>query len=336
MLKHIAFWIQTRFILTLVKTLLEDIQKLHILVIGDVMLDHYIWGDAHRISPEAPVPVVHIERDSYTAGAAANVALNIASLCARATLLGPIGNDAPGQELSAILRRAHVDLLPVGSPDNIATIQKTRVVVRNQQLCRLDREASPHSYNCDSRLDIKPVLKLLENVDAVIISDYAKGFVTESLIQSIQTAAKACHCLIALDPKPKRKLRFRGVDILTPNRSEAYQLADIEEDPHSPFPADLICSKIFEKYAPDKLVITMGADGMLISEQGKASHAIPTYAREVFDVSGAGDTSVAALTLALAAKADIYKAAHFANTAAGIVVSKVGTATTTPAEMLLF
>jgi len=181
------------------------------------------------------------------------------------------------------------------------------------------------------------LLNEVKNSAAVIISDYAKGAIDTELIAEIQTAATAQKIPVALDPKPRRKILFDGIDLITPNKSEALELAGVTpEEVGREFPAEIICRKIWEKHHPKNLVITLGADGMLISQNGKISKIIPTYAREVFDVSGAGDTVIATLALALAAKVPLETAAHFANTAAGIVVGKFGTATVTPKEILAY
>jgi D-glycero-beta-D-manno-heptose-7-phosphate kinase len=312
--------------------LLKKIARLRILVVGDVMLDHYIWGDATRISPEAPVPVVDIARDSWTAGGAANVALNIASLGASCTVAGFIGRDEAGTKLATILHSRKI--ATVHTPGEAPTILKTRVLVQHQQLCRLDREAPPTAYHVPAP-KIEPLLaRHVEACDAVILSDYAKGILTDELVARATKLARAARKFIALDPKPKRRLAFHGLDLITPNKRESLQLAGLEPAPHAPFPAPEVCARLHELYATKHLVITLGEEGMLLSSNGRIAKTIPTAAREVFDVSGAGDTSLAALVLALAAGARLETAAHFANAAAGVVVGKLGTATVTPKELL--
>lgn len=312
--------------------LLKKIARLRILVVGDIMLDHYIWGDATRISPEAPVPVVDIARDSWTAGGAANVALNIASLGARCTVSGFIGQDDAGARLTAILDERKIATLR--TPGDAPTILKTRVLVQRQQLCRLDREAPPACYEVSPAKAEGLLAKEIAACDAVILSDYAKGILTGEFVARIGKLARAAGKFIALDPKPKRRLAFHGLDLITPNKREALQLAGIEPAAHAPFPAAQVCARLHELYATRHLVITLGEDGMLLSSEGRILKMIPTAAREVFDVSGAGDTSLAALVLALAAGAPLATAAHFANAAAGVVVGKIGTATVTPKELI--
>jgi D-glycero-beta-D-manno-heptose-7-phosphate kinase len=312
--------------------LLRKIAGLRILVVGDVMLDHYIWGDATRISPEAPVPVVDIARDSWTAGGAANVALNIASLGAGCAVAGYIGKDEAGDRLKKILHAKNI--ATIGTPGTAPTILKTRVLVQHQQLCRLDREAAPPAYHFPTTRAAKLLAKELAACDAVILSDYAKGILTNELVAEVTALARAAGKFVALDPKPKRHLAFHGLDLITPNKREALQLAGIEPAPHTPFPAAEVCARLHERYGTRHLVVTLGEDGMLLSSDGKVLKTIPTAAREVYDVSGAGDTSLAALVLALAAKAPLDTAAHFANAAAGVVVGKLGTATVTPKELV--
>ncbi|HEX2853465.1 MAG TPA: bifunctional ADP-heptose synthase [Opitutaceae bacterium] len=314
--------------------LLKKITGLRILVLGDVMLDHYIWGDATRISPEAPVPVVDIARDSWTAGGAANVALNIASLGARCTVAGFIGDDDAGVRLTAILQGKNIETRP--TPGAGATILKTRVMVQHQQLCRLDREAPPTAYSFSAVQAEKLLAPEIARCDAVIFSDYAKGVLSDENVARITKLARAAGKFVALDPKPKRQLAFHGLDLITPNKRESLQLAGIEPPPHSKFPAVEVCARLHERYGTKHVVITLGEEGMLLSSGGKILKTIPTAAREVYDVSGAGDTALAGLVLALAAGASLEQSAHFANAAAGVVVGKLGTATVTPKELAAY
>lgn len=314
--------------------LLEKITGLRILVVGDVMLDHYVWGNATRISPEAPVPVVDIGRDSWTAGGAANVALNLASLGARCVVAGFIGNDDAGARLKAILHEQKI--ATIRTPGAAPTILKTRVLVQHQQLCRLDREAPPDAYHFPAAKARALLAREIGICDAVILSDYAKGILSNELVARVTELARAAGKFIALDPKPKRKLEFKDLDLITPNKREALQLAGIDLLPHTPFPAAEVCARLHELYRTKHLVITLGEEGMLLSSDGKVLKTIPTAAREVFDVSGAGDTSLAALVLALAAGTPLDTAAQFANAAAGVVVGKIGTATVTPKELLAY
>jgi rfaE bifunctional protein kinase chain/domain len=316
------------------RTLLKKLTRLRILVVGDVMLDHYIWGDATRISPEAPVPVVHIQRDTYTAGAGANVALNLVALGAKATVAGCIQDDEAGRKLAEVLKEHGIKGVNLAAKGQ--TIIKARVVAQHQQLCRLDRESPPAHYAADVARALVLLDPEVRAADAVILSDYAKGLLTDDLVAAIAKLAHDAGKFVALDPKPRRKLRFPTLDLLTPNRREAAELAGVDWDPQQPFPAEEICARIYERYRPRYLVVTLSEDGMLLCAEGRVRQKIPTAAREVFDVSGAGDTSIAGLVLALAAGADLETAAHFANAAAGVVVGKLGTATVTPEELLAY
>jgi len=316
--------------------ILNTLRNLRVLVIGDLMLDHYIWGDVHCISPEAPVPIIHTTRDTHTAGGAANVALNLASLGIQASLLGTLGQDTNGDTLVRLLENAGIDFSHCLRHDHTATIVKTRVIARTQQLCRIDREDPRASYCIDALPAIPSLLDhLIKNADAVILSDYAKGVITQPLLDAVSTLSAKHEKLLAVDPKPARRLQFTGANLITPNRHEALELAGLPEpDCGEIYPLTAVCRLIHQKFAPGLLVITLGADGMAICRDGEIVKTLPTLAREVFDVSGAGDTVIATLTAALAVGADAESAAHFANRAAGIVVSKMGTATPTPAELL--
>ena len=312
--------------------LFKKISRLRILVIGDVMLDHYLWGDATRISPEAPVPVVDIARDTWTPGGAANVAFNVASLGAQCTVAGFFGRDEPGNRLTQILQSKHI--ATIATPGSGMTIVKTRVLVQHQQLCRLDRESAPSCYRLSGGQAEKLLGAAVQEHDAVVFSDYAKGILSSEVVARVTRLARAAGAFVALDPKPKRALAFHGLDLITPNKRESLQLAGIEPAPHSPFPAAAVCARLQALYGARNLVITLGEDGMLLSTGGRILSTIPTAAREVYDVSGAGDTSLAALVLALTAGTSLEQAAHFANAAAGVAVGNLGTAAVTPPELL--
>lgn len=321
--------------LNFIKDILDRMGKLKALVIGDVMLDHYVWGDATRISPEAPVPVVSISRDTYALGGAANVAANIRAFGAGAELWGWIGDDDAGRRLMSMLKQQGVafrrDKFVLGKTQ---TIQKTRVLVRRQQLCRLDREPQPVDYRAVPGPLPDSMISSVSKFDAIILSDYAKGFLTDRLVEQVIKTAQAAGKLIALDPKPPRSLKYHDLDLMTPNRKEALLMAGLGSVEQDPFPGQAVCRAIWKRYRPKHLVVTMGEEGMLLSDKGKITKSIPTRAREVFDVSGAGDTTIAAMTMALAGGASLVEAVHFANTAAGIVVGKVGTAVALPREIL--
>lgn len=297
---------------------------LRILVIGDLMLDHYIWGDVQRISPEAPVPVVHTQSQTYTAGGAANVALNLASLGMSVRLVGTIGDDPAGRQLRDLLADSEVETSLCAVASDGPTIVKTRVIARTQQLCRIDHEGASSSYSLESSSEL---FAAIEECDAVILSDYAKGAIAQALLSDLLARARELGKIVALDPKPASRLKFHGVGLITPNRHEALELADLPEPEHgAEYPLEDICREIHIRHSPKLLIITLGADGMAICRGGEVECTLPTEAREVFDVSGAGDTVIATLTAALAAGASAVEAARLANQAAGIVVSKIGTA----------
>lgn len=316
---------------------LAKFRDLKILVIGDIMLDHYIMGDATRISPEAPVPVVSVASDRYVPGGAANVANNLAGLGIRPTLLGTYGGDHECTRLHELLESKQIQLSGLGLKEGIPTILKTRVVVQRQQLCRIDREGKPADYALDHLLEDDAFAELIGSADAILLSDYAKGVISEGLLRRLRLAAKDRPRLplLVIDPKPKRHLDLQGLGLMTPNRAEALQIAGFDNSPDAEFNDAAVCDAIFQKYAPERLVITLGADGMLLGEAGKIIGRMTTEAKEVFDVSGAGDTVVAVLTAALAAGESLQNAAALANKAAGIVVGHLGTAPITSAELLV-
>ncbi len=318
--------------------ILSRFSGLRILVIGDLMLDHYVWGEVSRISPEAPVPIVHVVRESDTAGGAANVALNLAALGVRTEVIGCLGDDAAGARLRGLLDARGIATARCAVCPGAPTIVKTRVVARTQQLCRIDHEATRSAYDFAGSAGGEAALSAaVAEADAIIVSDYAKGVVTQALLDRVIALGKTHGHLVAVDPKPARRLNLTGAGVMTPNRAEALELAGLAGDGGGEPPAlEEIARRIHAAYAPALLVITLGADGMALCREGRVEHRMPTHAREVFDVSGAGDTVIAMLTAALAAKASPVDAAHLANLAAGIVVSKFGTATVTPAEVLEF
>jgi rfaE bifunctional protein kinase chain/domain len=307
--------------------------KLNIVVLGDIMLDHYIIGDSTRISPEAPVPVVSVSKDTYVPGGAANVANNFASLGTPVTLIGSYSDDLECARLKQALSARNIKLSALGQKAAATTIVKTRVVAQRQQVCRIDREAKPAEYALHHLLENLDFIQLISNADAVLFSDYAKGVITNELIQSIRsiTADLPRSPMLVVDPKPRRKLDLFGMTLMTPNRNEALQMAGY--DANDDMDDEAVCQAIFKAYNPEKLVITLGADGMLLGEHGKIIGRIRTEAREVFDVSGAGDTVVAVLTAALLCGESFESAAKLANKAAGIVVSHLGTAPITAAEL---
>ena len=312
------------------KKVLERIKGLNILVFGDVMLDRYVNGEVSRISPEAPVPVLRVEEEKSVAGGAANVALNLASLGATVESIGWFGKDQKGDELVKILSEKNIKVDPKFRFSSAPTISKSRITASNQQICRVDRESDADAYTLDLDEFGYLLSEKAKGVDAVIVSDYGKGFVTNEAHTLLRDSAR----FIAVDPKPSRPVHYVGPELLTPNRLEALELAGLSRENRAPFKQDEVVEKIYDRFSPQMLAITLGSEGMLLAENGKIKSMIPTAAREVFDVSGAGDTVIASLTLGLVSGETFENAAQFANLAAGVVVGKVGTATVTPDEIL--
>ena len=315
-----------------INKLLQKVSSLKVLVIGDCMLDHYIWGDVHRISPEAPVPVVNIDEDTYRLGGACNVALNLSQLGVQVSLMGPVGLDEAGNRMKTLLESASIAVDESNFRSDVSSIVKTRVIVRNQQLCRLDRERFFENQQVEY---IQTFLK--DNIghwDAVIVSDYNKGTITQTLMDCLIDLKKQHTFFLSVDPKPSHGLNYRGVDLLKPNRSEALQMSSLTLLPHQHFPLKQVAEKILTQHPTKYLAITLGNEGIAVMDKNANGQIFPTQTKEVFDVSGAGDTALVALTLAFCLNASLEEAATFANIASGVVVGKVGTASITPQELL--
>lgn len=302
----------------------EQFAKTRLLVVGDVMLDRYWFGDTHRISPEAPVPVVQVGKVDERLGGAANVARNVAALGGHATILGVIGDDEPGQRVTQLLKASHVDSqLEVDS--QVPTIVKLRVIARQQQLIRLDFEEPPSDKTLARKLE--RFEKSLADADVVILSDYGKGALDQVSLMIDQ--ARAQNKMILVDPKGEDYEKYRGATVLTPNRSELRQVVGrwSSEEDLTKKAQDLRRSLNLQA-----LLLTRSEEGMSLFTDAGVSH-VKAQAREVFDVSGAGDTVIATLAVALAAKWPLEKAMALANRAGGIVVGKLGTATVTSEEL---
>jgi D-beta-D-heptose 7-phosphate kinase/D-beta-D-heptose 1-phosphate adenosyltransferase len=302
----------------------------NILVIGDLILDHYIWGLVERISPEAPVPVVDVKRESYALGGAANVASNIVSLGGKVTIVGVRGYDAPGEQLESLLRVKGIDTkgLILGSRP---TSVKTRVIAHSQQVVRFDREDRRYVSEVTLRKIMDFMISNRKSWDGIIVSDYKKGVISEKIMSFILKEFKSKDIFVAVDPKTGHFNMCRGVSLITPNTKEASDGAGIDiKDEKTLVMAGERLRKTLEC---DAVLITRGELGMSLFEDDTVTH-IPTVARSVYDVSGAGDTVIATITLAHVAGATLKEAAEIANHAAGIVVSQVGTATATSEEIL--
>ncbi len=312
------------------KKIIRGFKNRNILVIGDIILDHYIWGRVSRISPEAPVPVVEVTRESFLLGGAANVAHNIVSLGGRASVIGINGQDIAGEALMNILIQRGVNCDGIFT-ENRPTTVKTRVIAHNQQVVRFDREDRKY---VDGKI-LKGILGYINSVlfhyDAVIVSDYQKGMISQELIRDIVKKAKPKEMFIAVDPKVGHFDFYKGVSLITPNVMEASSGSNIEiRDDETLLRAG---RSLMKKLSCKAVLITRGEQGMSLFEKNKVTH-IPTVARKVYDVTGAGDTVISAFTLACASGTNMEEAAVIANHAAGIVVGEVGTAVATPEQLL--
>jgi D-beta-D-heptose 7-phosphate kinase/D-beta-D-heptose 1-phosphate adenosyltransferase len=312
------------------KKIIRGFKDKNILVIGDIILDHYIWGKVSRISPEAPVPVVEVTRESFLLGGAANVAHNIISLGGRASVIGMNGQDIAGEALMNILRQRGVNCDGIFT-ENRPTTVKTRVIAHNQQVVRFDREDKKY---VDGKI-LKGMLGYINSVllqyDAVIVSDYQKGMISQELIRDIVKKTKPKGMFIAVDPKVGHFDFYKGVSLITPNVMEASSGSHTEiRDVKTLLKAG---KSLMKKLSCKALLITRGEQGMSLFEKKKVTH-IPTVARKVYDVTGAGDTVISAFTLAYASGADMEEAAAIANHAAGIVVGEVGTAAATADQII--
>jgi D-beta-D-heptose 7-phosphate kinase/D-beta-D-heptose 1-phosphate adenosyltransferase len=312
------------------KKIMRGFKNKNILVIGDIILDHYIWGKVSRISPEAPVPVVEVTRESFLLGGAANVAHNIVSLGGRASVIGINGQDIAGEALMNILRQKGVNCEGIFT-ENRPTTVKTRVIAHNQQVVRFDREDRKY---VDGKI-LKGILAYINSVlfryDAVIVSDYQKGMISSELISDLVKKTKSRNMFIAVDPKVGHFDFYKGVSLITPNVMEASSGSNIEiRDDNTLLKAG---RSLMKKLSCKAVLITRGEQGMSLFEKNKVTH-IPTVARKVYDVTGAGDTVISAFTLACASGANMEEAAVVANHAAGIVVGEVGTAVATPEQLL--
>jgi len=311
---------------------IEQFKNKKILVIGDVMLDKYIWGDVSRISPEAPVQIVNVANESYAPGGAANVANNIGALSAKSFVAGVVGNDNTKKELIKELEKRDIDVSGLIEDENKRTIKKVRVFGRNQQLLRFDYEKKGY-VDADTENKIFDfVSKKLDEIDAIIISDYAKGTITSSLMEKLIVLCKEKNRIIVVDPKPKHKDFYKNATLITPNHKEAHEMTGLAEDEPSDVDINNMGGKLLEELN-STVLITKGEKGMSLFEKDGKITNIPTFAKEVFDIVGAGDTSAATLTLALASGASFEEAATIANHAAGITVGKVGTSTVSIEEL---
>jgi D-glycero-beta-D-manno-heptose-7-phosphate kinase len=306
---------------TRAEEILREAAAKRIVVVGDLILDEFLWGKVDRISPEAPVPVVQVTGESWYPGGAANVARNLREFTPHVAIAGFAGADAQGARLRLLLDEQGIDTSGVLTDATRPTIVKTRIIARHQQVVRVDREVSA-----------PPDLAALEGIaghlrtvraDAVIAADYAKG----TLNQKIADVLAGLNTMLTIDPSPLNGIEWRGAAAIKPNRGEAARLC-------GDAPAEQMGARLLERWDARMILLTLGEDGMMLFERGREPFHTPARAREVFDVSGAGDTAIAIFTLALCAGAAPYEAAELANAASGVVVGKLGTAVLTPGELI--
>jgi len=311
--------------------ILDTLRDRNVVVLGDVMLDEFVWGDVTRISPEAPVPVVDVRRESVHLGGAANVLANLVALGARGSVIGVIGNDAAGERLKTGLRDLGAQDQCLIVDDTRPSTIKTRIIAHSQLVVRADRESRTQvNGNLEEKI-VASLKEALKEADAFVVSDYDKGVVTPAILREILPLAYE-RVPVLIDPKLRNFNAYRPATLVTPNHLEALRMSDSED--HSDDGSHHAAKVIREKLGCDAVLITRGDRGMMLLEANGEPVYVKTAAREVYDVTGAGDTVIAALAGALSAGATMVEAASLANHAAGIVVGKVGTATASAAELI--
>ena len=322
-----------------VSQLLAAFKTKRLLVIGDLMLDEFLWGKVSRISPEAPVPVVEVVKEEYFPGGAANVARNLAEFSSGVRIMGVTGVGAHADQLKGLLTGEGINVDAVQSDACYQTVVKTRIIARQQHVVRIDREKKQPLHAEHAAAALAQLDALLPEIDAIIIEDYGKGMFAQEFATAICERAHRAGMILAVDPNPLNPLAWQHVTVIKPNRAEAFASAGLPAtepvDPPTDDPALLEVGRVLsEKWDTDNLLITLGEHGVLLFRHDAPPYHAPTRAQKVFDVSGAGDTVIALFTLALSAGANPAEAAEIANHASGIVVGKLGTATVTPGELL--
>ena len=314
--------------------ILHRARELSVLVAGDLMLDEFVWGKVARISPEAPVPVVEVERETEYPGGAANVARNLRAFAAEVAVMGVVGEDAAAERVRRHLTEDGIDISAVQSCSGRPTTVKTRIIARHQQIVRVDREHSAPPSDTVHAASLERLDGRLPSTDAVILSDYGKGFLSPEFALALCGRASAAGKVVAADPNPNNPIPWRAVTAVKPNRAEAFRAAGMEHRISEGNALDQVAGALLRDWNTEMLLITLGEEGMLLAHRDGTRFHTPSRAREVFDVSGAGDTAIALFTLALAAGAEPWEAAEIANHASSVVVGKLGTATLTPAELI--
>jgi len=318
------------------REIIDRFSKVRILVVGDIMMDRFIWGKVSRISPEAPVPVVLFEREDFILGGAANVVNNIHSLGGKVSLCGVVGNDEYGDKILEKIDEMGVKADGIFKEKGRRTTVKTRIIAHQhpyqQQLARIDRETIDHPTPHTSRSLLNFLSENVVHFDGIVISDYGKGVLTRKLSQMIIQKARRYKKFIMVDPKPKNFSFYKGATVITPNAKEAGEASGV---PVTDFSSLKKAGRILlNKSRRSILIVTQGEEGMTVFESCNNSFAVPTVAKDVYDVTGAGDTVIGTLALAWGAGAKVKEAATLANYAAGIVVGKMGTATATRKDLI--
>ncbi|MEE9120774.1 MAG: D-glycero-beta-D-manno-heptose-7-phosphate kinase [Syntrophobacteria bacterium] len=304
---------------------IDKFSSCRILVVGDVIMDEFLWGRVERISPEAPVPVVEVEEESLVLGGAGNVVNNIVSLGGQVLLCGVIGNDAMGRELVHMLQKMNSPTHGLVVEDRRPTTIKTRIVAHSQQVVRVDREErEPVTEDSIQRI-LTTVKEQIDSIDAIVVSDYGKGVVAQSLMENIRLLTRDRQIILTVDPKVENLALYKGVTLITPNNQEAELMSGIGINDEESLRR--VGSRLLDELGCQMVLVTQGDKGMTLFEGNGRTTQISTVARKVFDVSGAGDTVTGTITLALAAGLTPRRAAVLANLAAGIVVGEIGTAT---------
>lgn len=295
------------------------------------MLDRYWWGSVSRISPEAPVPVVKLERTSVAAGGAANVAANVVGLGAETFLIGIVGNDAEATILAEILNNSNISAQYLISLENRQTSVKTRIIAHSQQVVRLDQENTTPITEIEAENIFEKIEQTFEEADIVIISDYAKGLLVENLLSRLITKCNSRKKKILVDPKGKDYTKYKGATLLTPNQKEATEACGLEEGELNV--VEKAGKTLQKNISTESVLITQGEKGMTLFQNDGETYRFDALARKVYDVTGAGDTVIAALAVAIGAGLNFFEAAKLANIAAGLVVEQIGTTAITK-EML--
>ena len=319
--------------------ILDRAPSKRITVIGDLMLDEFVWGKVGRISPEAPVPVVEVTGESFYPGGAANVARNLREFVDRVGVIGMLGKDRSGEQLKELLAAQNIDTSYALEDESFCTIVKTRIIALHQQVVRVDREKVVSPSAAQLAQIVSAVRESIPQSDAIVFEDYGKGFVTTELVSQIAREARAAGKIVAADPNPRHVVDWHGVTVIKPNRAEALLAAGIpggDADTVPPQDVDLrrAGEALLKRWETKYVLVTLGEQGMMLFQANEAPHYIPTKARQVFDVSGAGDTAIALFTLGLVCGATPIEAAEIANHGSAVVVSKLGTATVTRDELI--